>query len=175
MSVQHSLQSLKNWLEQQIIGQPKLVERLLISLIADGHLLVEGAPGLAKTKAIKTLADGIEGDFHRVQFTPDLLPSDITGTDIYRPETGEFQFQKGPIFHNLILADEINRTPPKTQAALLEAMQEHQVTAAGQRHPLPEPFFVLATRPCARLLLVRVRQFPLLRAARVLRSPGSSR
>ena len=98
---------LEKWLSEQIIGQQKLVNRLLMALLADGHLLVEGAPGLAKTKAIKTLADGIEGDFHRIQFTPDLLPADLTGTEIYRPQDGSFKFQKGPLFHNLVLADEI--------------------------------------------------------------------
>ena len=116
--------ALKNWLSRQIIGQEKLVDRLLMALLANGHLLVEGAPGLAKTKAIKTLSDGIEGDFQRIQFTPDLLPSDITGTEIYRAQDASFEFQKGPIFHNLILADEINRAPAKVQSALLEAMGE---------------------------------------------------
>ena len=123
---------LKTWLSEQIIGQEKLVDRLLIALLADGHLLVEGAPGLAKTKAIKNLSEGIEGDFHRIQFTPDLLPSDITGTEIYRPEDGSFRFQQGPIFHNLVLADEINRAPAKVQSALLEAMGEHQVSVGRQ-------------------------------------------
>ena len=137
---------LEKWLSNQIIGQEKLVNRLLVALLADGHLLVEGAPGLAKTKAIKILADGIEGDFHRIQFTPDLLPSDITGTEIYRAQEGTFEFQKGPIFHNLVLADEINRAPAKVQSALLEAMQERQVTIGGETHPLPKPFFVMATQ-----------------------------
>ncbi|MDH3393429.1 MAG: AAA family ATPase, partial [Desulfobulbaceae bacterium] len=105
----------RQWLESQIIGQQKLIERILIALLADGHLLVEGAPGLAKTKAIKSLAQTIAGDFHRIQFTPDLLPGDVTGTDIYRPEDGSFRFQRGPIFHNLVLADEINRAPAKVQ------------------------------------------------------------
>ncbi len=140
------LQPLKQWLQTQIIGQEHLVERLLIALLADGHLLVEGAPGLAKTRAIKSLADGIEGDFHRVQFTPDLLPSDITGTDIYRPQTGDFQFQAGPIFHNLILADEINRAPAKVQSALLEAMAERQVSVGSKTYPLPDLFLVMATQ-----------------------------
>ena len=118
--IQHrnSILELEQWLRQQIIGQEKLVNRLLIALLADGHLLVEGAPGLAKTKAIKTLGQAIEGDFHRIQFTPDLLPSDITGTEIYRAQEGSFEFQRGPIFHNLILADEINRAPAKVQSAL---------------------------------------------------------
>jgi len=137
---------LKTWLSEQIIGQEKLVDRLLIALLADGHLLVEGAPGLAKTKAIKNLSEGIEGDFHRIQFTPDLLPSDTTGTEIYRPEDGSFRFQQGPIFHNLVLADEINRAPAKVQSALLEAMGEHQVSVGRQTFKLPELFLVMATQ-----------------------------
>lgn len=146
MSEQNTVNTLKTWLESQIIGQQALVERLLIALLANGHLLVEGAPGLAKTKAIKTLADGIEGDFHRVQFTPDLLPGDVTGTDVYRPEDGSFQFQQGPIFHNLVLADEINRAPAKVQSALLEAMAERQVSVGKTTYPLPELFLVMATQ-----------------------------
>ena len=138
--------SLSQWLSSQIVGQQTLVERLLIALLADGHLLVEGAPGLAKTKAIKSLADGIEGDFQRIQFTPDLLPSDITGTEIYRPETGEFNFQQGPIFHNLVLADEINRAPAKVQSALLEAMAERQVSVGRKTMELPQLFLVMATQ-----------------------------
>ena len=126
---------LKDWLNTQIVGQEHLVERLIIALLADGHLLVEGAPGLAKTKAIKTLSEGIEGDFQRVQFTPDLLPADITGSDIYRPEQGNFEFQAGPLFHNLVLADEINRAPAKVQSALLEAMAERQVSVGGTTYP----------------------------------------
>ncbi len=137
---------LKQWMSQQIIGQEKLVDRLLIALLADGHLLVEGAPGLAKTKAIKNLSEGVEGDFHRIQFTPDLLPSDITGTEIYRPEDGSFRFQQGPIFHNLVLADEINRAPAKVQSALLEAMAEHQVSVGRQTFKLPDLFLVMATQ-----------------------------
>ncbi len=133
-------------LQERIIGQQALVERLLIALLADGHLLVEGAPGLAKTTAIKELAAVLEGDFHRLQFTPDLLPSDLTGTDIYRPETGDFQFQPGPLFHNLILADEINRAPAKVQSALLEAMGEKQITVGRHTYPLPRPFLVMATQ-----------------------------
>ncbi|MAI42434.1 MAG: AAA family ATPase [Candidatus Azotimanducaceae bacterium] len=138
--------TLKNWLSSQIIGQEKLVDRLLMALLANGHLLVEGAPGLAKTKAIKTLADGIEGDFHRIQFTPDLLPSDITGTEIYRAQDASFEFQKGPIFHNLVLADEINRAPAKVQSALLEAMGERQVSFGRKTFTLPELFLVMATQ-----------------------------
>lgn len=137
---------LNDWLSEQIIGQAHLVERLLIALLADGHLLVEGAPGLAKTRAIKSLADGIEGSFHRVQFTPDLLPGDVTGTDIYRPQEGSFHFQKGPIFNNLVLADEVNRAPAKVQSALLEAMAERQVSIGSQTYALPDLFLVMATQ-----------------------------
>ena len=137
---------LENWLRGQIIGQERLVNRLLTAILADGHLLVEGAPGLAKTKAIKTLGQGLEGDFHRIQFTPDLLPSDITGTEIYRAQEGTFEFQQGPIFHNLILADEINRAPAKVQSALLEAMAERQVSFGRQTFQLPELFLVMATQ-----------------------------
>ncbi|MEX0619593.1 MAG: MoxR family ATPase [Pseudohongiellaceae bacterium] len=137
---------LKSWLSQQIIGQERLLDRLLIALLADGHLLVEGAPGLAKTKAIKDLSRAIEGDFHRIQFTPDLLPSDITGTEVFRPEDGSFRFQQGPIFHNLVLADEINRAPAKVQSALLEAMGEHQVSVGRESFKLPELFLVMATQ-----------------------------
>ncbi len=138
--------SLKNWMSQHIIGQEKLIDRLLIALLADGHLLVEGAPGLAKTKAIKNLSEGIEGDFHRIQFTPDLLPSDITGTEVYHVEDGSFRFQQGPIFHNLVLADEINRAPAKVQSALLEAMAEHQVSVGRETFQLPKLFLVMATQ-----------------------------
>jgi len=146
MTSSDTLTSLKQWLSSQIIGQEALVDRLMIALLADGHLLVEGAPGLAKTRAIKMLADGIEGDFHRIQFTPDLLPSDVTGTDIYRPQTSEFEFQAGPIFHNLVLADEINRAPAKVQSALLEAMAEGQVSVGKSTYKLPELFLVMATQ-----------------------------
>ena len=137
---------LEKWLRGQIIGQERLVNRLLTAILADGHLLVEGAPGLAKTKAIKTLGQGLEGDFHRIQFTPDLLPSDITGTEIYRAQEGTFEFQQGPIFHNLILADEINRAPAKVQSALLEAMAERQVSFGRQTFQLPELFLGMATQ-----------------------------
>jgi MoxR-like ATPase len=133
-------------LRGRIVGQEALIERLLIALLADGHLLVEGAPGLAKTTAIKALAARIEGDFQRVQFTPDLLPGDLTGTDVYRPETGDFQFQRGPLFHNLVLADEVNRAPAKVQSALLEAMGERQITVGGRTYALPQPFLVMATQ-----------------------------
>jgi MoxR-like ATPase len=138
--------TLSKRMNQKIVGQSRLVERLLMSLLADGHLLVEGAPGLAKTKAIQTLGDEIEGDFQRIQFTPDLLPSDITGTEIYRPETGTFVFQRGPVFHNLVLADEINRAPAKVQSALLEAMAERQVSVGRETMPLPPLFLVMATQ-----------------------------
>jgi MoxR-like ATPase len=141
-----ALRALKPWLSTRIIGQESLIDRLLIALLADGHLLVEGAPGLAKTRAIKTLAEGIEGDFHRIQFTPDLLPGDVTGTDIFRPENGSFQFQPGPIFHNLVLADEINRAPAKVQSALLEAMAERQISVGRTTYPLPPLFLVMATQ-----------------------------
>jgi MoxR-like ATPase len=137
---------LRNHLETRVLGQPELVERLLVSLLADGHLLVEGAPGLAKTTAVKALAEGIEGDDHRIQFTPDLLPADVTGTDIFQPEQGSFRFQPGPIFHSLVLADEINRAPAKVQSALLEAMAERQVTVGSRSYPLPGLFLVMATQ-----------------------------
>ncbi|WP_076408801.1 MoxR family ATPase [Shewanella sp. UCD-KL12] len=138
--------ALREYLNQVILGQPVLTENLLIALIADGHLLVEGPPGLAKTRAVKALCDGVEGDFHRIQFTPDLLPADLTGTDIYRAQTATFEFEAGPIFHNLILADEINRAPAKVQSALLEAMAEGQVTVGKNSYPLPEMFLVMATQ-----------------------------
>ncbi len=146
MSVQSALISLQTQLNKIIIGQNKLIDRLLIALLADGHLLVEGAPGLAKTTAIKALTSGLEGNFHRIQFTPDLLPADLTGTDIYRPQEGTFHFQEGPIFHNLVLADEINRAPAKVQSALLEAMAERQVTIGRTTYPLPPLFLVMATQ-----------------------------
>ena len=140
------LRSLQDWLSSQIIGQQHLVQRLIIALLADGHLLVEGAPGLAKTRAVKSLADGLEGDFQRIQFTPDLLPGDVTGTEIYRPQQGSFHFQRGPIFHNLVLADEINRAPAKVQSALLEAMAERQVSVGSETYDLPRLFLVMATQ-----------------------------
>jgi MoxR-like ATPase len=146
MQAYQQIQLLNTWLNNQIIGQEHLTQRLLIALLADGHLLVEGAPGLAKTKAIKTLSQAIEGNFHRIQFTPDLLPSDVTGTDIYRPEQNRFEFQPGPIFHNLVLADEINRAPAKVQSALLEAMAERQVSVGSKTYPLPGLFMVMATQ-----------------------------
>ncbi|MCD6535127.1 MAG: MoxR family ATPase [Deltaproteobacteria bacterium] len=130
----------------EIIGQEILVERLLIALLADGHLLVEGAPGLAKTRAVKALADCIEGDFQRLQFTPDLLPADLTGTEIYQRSNDSFRFQPGPLFHNIVLADEINRAPAKVQSALLEAMSERQISVGRKTHYLPDLFMVMATQ-----------------------------
>jgi MoxR-like ATPase len=146
MSLQQTFSELRSQLAKRIIGQEKLVDRLLIALLADGHLLVEGAPGLAKTTAIKALSDHLDGDFHRIQFTPDLLPSDVTGSEIYRAETGLFEFQRGPIFHNLVLADEINRAPAKVQSALLEAMGERQVSVGMRTFPLDKLFMVMATQ-----------------------------
>ena len=146
ITVNAAFEQLRQELERCIIGQQTLVEHLLIALLADGHLLVEGAPGLAKTTAIKELARRIEGDFHRLQFTPDLLPGDLTGTEMYRPQTGEFEFQRGPIFHNLVLADEINRAPAKVQSALLEAMGERQITVGQRTYTLPRLFLVMATQ-----------------------------
>ena len=137
---------LRDTLQNEVIGQPVLIDRLLIALLADGHLLVEGAPGLAKTTAVKALAARIEADFHRVQFTPDLLPADLTGTDVLRPQSGVFEFEPGPLFHNLVLADEINRAPAKVQSALLEAMAERQVTIGRRSWPLPRLFLVMATQ-----------------------------
>jgi MoxR-like ATPase len=146
MTTNNEINNLKEYLTKHIIGQEYLVQRLLIALLADGHLLVEGAPGLAKTKAIKDLSQGIDAAFHRIQFTPDLLPSDVIGTDIFIPEERSFKFQSGPIFHNLVLADEINRSPAKVQSALLEAMAERQVSVGSQTYKLPELFLVMATQ-----------------------------
>ena len=138
--------ALRAQVSEAILGQEQLIERLLIALLADGHLLVEGAPGLAKTTAVKELARGLEGDFHRIQFTPDLLPADLTGTEVYRPNDGSFRFDPGPIFHNLLLADEVNRAPAKVQSALLEAMGERQVTVGRETYRLPRLFLVMATQ-----------------------------
>jgi len=146
MSVVEQFQQLEAHASRLIIGQAHLLNRMLIALLCDGHLLVEGAPGLAKTRAIKVLAESIEGDFHRLQFTPDLLPADLTGTDIYRPQQGTFEFRKGPLFHNLILADEINRAPAKVQSALLEAMEERQITVGDRSYELDDLFMVMATQ-----------------------------
>jgi MoxR-like ATPase len=146
MSVVEQFQQLEAHASRLIVGQSHLINRMLITLLCDGHLLVEGAPGLAKTRAIKVLAESIEGDFHRLQFTPDLLPADLTGTDIYRPQQGTFEFRKGPLFHNLILADEINRAPAKVQSALLEAMEERQITVGDRSYALDSLFMVMATQ-----------------------------
>ena len=146
MTLTEKINLLSDTLKQVVIGQHILVDRLILALIADGHLLVEGAPGLAKTKSIKALSELIEGDFHRIQFTPDLLPADITGTEIYRQQDASFVFQPGPIFHNLILADEINRAAAKVQSALLEAMGERQVSIGNKTHILPKLFLVMATQ-----------------------------
>ncbi|WP_374380036.1 AAA family ATPase [Thermomonas sp.] len=141
-----SFTALRDDLSREIIGQAGLVERLLVALLADGHLLVEGAPGLAKTTAVRALAARLEADFARVQFTPDLLPADLTGTEVWRPQDGRFEFQPGPIFHSILLADEINRAPAKVQSALLEAMGERQVTVGRQTYALPALFLVMATQ-----------------------------
>ena len=146
MTVVEQVQKLEAHASSLIIGQSHLINRMLIALLCDGHLLVEGAPGLAKTRAIKVLAESIEGDFHRLQFTPDLLPADLTGTDIYRPQEGTFEFRKGPLFHNLILADEINRAPAKVQSALLEAMEERQISVGSNSYKLDDLFMVMATQ-----------------------------
>src|SRR5215510_6635180 len=148
MSARDSLLELKERMAESIIGQEAMIERLLLGLLANGNLLVEGLPGLAKTRAIKSLAKHLEADFSRIQFTPDLLPADITGSEVYFSEggKGEFEFQQGPVFANLVLADEVNRAPAKVQAALLEAMEEHQVTVGGKTHKLPQLFMVMATQ-----------------------------
>jgi MoxR-like ATPase len=146
MSVLTEFQNLRHGLQQGIVGQHVLIDRLLIALLCDGHLLVEGAPGLAKTRAVRLLGEAVEGSFHRLQFTPDLLPADLTGTDVFRPQDGSFRFQEGPLFHNLILADEINRAPAKVQSALLEAMAERQITVGPTTHRLPRMFLVMATQ-----------------------------
>ncbi|HET8897440.1 MAG TPA: MoxR family ATPase [Rhodanobacteraceae bacterium] len=145
-SLQARFAALREAMQQAVIGQQALVDRLLIALLADGHLLVEGAPGLAKTTAIKELAARIDTPFHRIQFTPDLLPADLTGTEIFRPQTGSFEFEQGPLFHNIVLADEVNRAPAKVQSALLEAMGERQITIGRRTWPLPALFMVMATQ-----------------------------
>jgi len=146
MQQQALIRSLRNQLSDVIIGQEQLLDRLVVVMLAHGHILVEGAPGLAKTTVIKVLTAAMECSFHRIQFTPDLLPGDVTGTDIYNPADGSFRFVEGPIFSQVILADEINRAPAKVQSALLEAMQERQVTVGGVSRPLQEPFLVMATQ-----------------------------
>ena len=140
------LKPVRDHIASRIVGQQAFVDSMLICLLSDGHLLVEGMPGLAKTTAVKALAESLEGDFHRIQFTPDLLPSDLIGTDIYRHEKGEFEFRQGPLFHNILLADEVNRAPAKVQSALLEAMAERQITVGQRTYPLPKLFMVLATQ-----------------------------
>lgn len=145
-AAQEGWRGLRQYISRQVIGQETLIERMLIALLADGHILVEGAPGLAKTRAINVLGRGVEGNFQRIQFTPDLLPADLTGTEIYRPQEGSFHFQEGPLFHNLVLADEINRSPAKVQSALLEAMAERQITVGRKTYPLPALFMVMATQ-----------------------------
>ena len=146
MSIQEKFLRLEGHLKSLVVGQELLLSRMLTALLCDGHLLVEGAPGLAKTRAIKVLSHNVEGDFHRLQFTPDLLPADLTGTEIYRPEDGTFVFREGPLFHNLVLADEVNRAPAKVQSALLEAMGERQITVGSVTYVLPELFLVMATQ-----------------------------
>ena len=145
-TARQQLESLLEFMNSRILGQQRLVSRMLVALLADGHILVEGPPGLAKTRAVKTLASGIEGDFQRIQFTPDLLPADLTGTDVYRPQDSSFVFQQGPLFHHVIVADEINRAPAKVQSALLESMEERQITVGKNTYPLPALYFVMATQ-----------------------------
>ena len=146
MSLQEKFTALEAHLAALVVGQAALLNRMLVALLCDGHILVEGAPGLAKTRAIKVLSNSVEGDFHRLQFTPDLLPADLTGTEIYRPQDSSFVFRQGPLFHNLVLADEVNRAPAKVQSALLEAMGERQITVGSVTYPLPELFMVMATQ-----------------------------
>lgn len=143
---QHQLSNLLKSIQSKIIGQQALIENMLVCLLADGHILIEGMPGLAKTRSAKSIAEGIEGEFHRIQFTPDLLPSDLIGTEIYIHDKSDFVFRKGPIFNNILLADEINRAPAKVQSALLEAMEEKQVTVGHKSYPLPELYMVIATQ-----------------------------
>jgi MoxR-like ATPase len=143
---QHQLANLLKAVQSKIIGQHLLIQHMLVCLLVDGHILIEGMPGLAKTRSAKAIADGIEGDFHRIQFTPDLLPSDLIGTEIYIHEKSDFVFRKGPLFNNILLADEINRAPAKVQSALLEAMEEKQVTVGHKSYPLPELYMVIATQ-----------------------------
>lgn len=145
-AVRERISAISASLEQALIGRSPLVERLMIALLSSGHILVEGAPGLAKTRAVKQLSDRLDASFARIQCTPDLMPADLTGTPVWRPDAGAFEFVAGPLFHSLVLVDEINRAPPKVQSALLEAMAERQVTAGGVTHPLPDPFIVVATQ-----------------------------
>ncbi len=145
-NTQVSFKQLRSHLESIIVGQAPLLDRLMIALLTGGHVLLEGPPGLAKTTAVNALASGVHASSQRIQFTPDLMPGDLTGTEIYDPKSGEFRFVAGPVFHEIVLADEINRAPPKVQSALLEAMQEHQVTVNGVTRPLPDLFIVMATQ-----------------------------
>ena len=144
--IKDKVQAVREYLSSQILGQLDLIDGLMLALLSDGHILVEGPPGIAKTRAIKELSKCIEGTFHRIQFTPDLLPADVTGTDVYRPQDGTFAFQPGPLFHHLLLADEINRAPAKVQSALLEAMGEKQITIGRKTYQLPDLFLVMATQ-----------------------------
>ena len=146
MSAFENIKKLRSYVNQHILGQEELITRMMIALLADGHLLVEGVPGLAKTSAIKVMSAGLPGEFHRIQFTPDLLPADLTGTEVFQPQEGSFAFQKGPLFHNFVLADEINRSPAKVQSALLEAMAERQITVGRTTYQLDELFLVMATQ-----------------------------
>ena len=146
MQTQREFLQLRSHLEQVIVGQSALLDRLMIALLTGGHILLESLPGLAKTTAVTTLASGVHASFQRIQFTPDLMPGDLTGTDIFEPQHGTFRFIPGPLFHEIVLADEINRAPPKVQSALLEAMQEHQVTIGDETFKLPNPFLVMATQ-----------------------------
>ena len=141
-----AITGLSQWIESRLIGRHPLVERLMIGLLTGGHVLVEGVPGLAKTRAVRLLADGCDADFSRIQCTPDLMPADLTGTPVFRPDSGRFEFVAGPMFHNIVLVDEINRAPPKVQSALLEGMAENQVTVGGETRQLPDPFMVVATQ-----------------------------
>lgn len=144
--IQQQLTAVRTHLKQIIVGQEAMLDRLMIGLLTGGHILLEGPPGLAKTTAVKTLANAVHAQFQRIQFTPDLMPGDLTGSDVFDPKTATFYFAKGPLFHEIILADEINRAPPKVQSALLEAMEEHQITVGGHTHALPELFLVMATQ-----------------------------
>ena len=146
MTKPQDLDPVRKHIASQIIGQEAIIDSMLVCLLSDGHMLVEGMPGLAKTTAVNALSEALEGDFHRIQFTPDLLPSDLVGTDIYRHESAEFEFRPGPLFHNILLADEVNRAPAKVQSALLEAMAERQITVGHESYPLPQLFMVLATQ-----------------------------
>jgi MoxR-like ATPase len=146
MTKVHLLHKLRNKLQSIIVGQEALLDRLVIAVLAGGHVLLEGPPGLAKTTVVHALATGLDASFQRIQFTPDLMPGDLTGSEIYEPGNGSFRFIKGPLFNEILLADEINRAPPKVQSALLEAMAEHQITVGGQTRPLPDLFMVLATQ-----------------------------